>query len=382
MCKPPPGPPCAAHTRPVLDAAARDAEVALRAARSAEETKDSDALIWSERRHARVTVHVVRADAREALRQLDIAQRDYDSTPTGQKELEAAIAAATGNEDRRQRTYLSSRLARARLHRAAVMTWWKASSPYIEERLTALLSRHDIHARTQPGDHLDSLPESTQAKAYGFVEEMVQRRCADHEVPTPPRHPRSHAAWEASDAHGLTWATIARHLGPLAADLTYSDPDVHAAAAELRRAANAPAAVSEPTDGDPDPVVQASDRVLTASARVIPAALAPTRSPQYHLYRAAATRKPWVVTVHGLTDLLVAEASPIVDRDGIAATGAHPGDLWHTQRLTGPIRIADEVAPTTATTGWICVRQRDLLWRILPHGTYAARFPTREPIPG
>lgn len=351
MCKPDPGPRCAAHARSDLRTARSHAHAALRALRAAEAaTNENDA--WGAQRRGRVDAHTARAAAATAVRALEAAQRTYDSTPTGQRELAARLAAAENppegasstNEDPDQ---LRRRLSTAEEHHASVMTRWRASSAHAEERLTELVAAH----QDNPGDVADRIQE--------LRTQIVQRRAAENAVPLPPTHPKARAAWERVEPRGRTWRALADLTSPASASLTYSDPQVHEATQAYLAAAATP---------------EARDALLAACAKALPAPLAPRDDPTHHMYRAAADGRPWTVDAAELAELVAYRGSRRVDGPGAAATGGRPGDRWRVIRVVGHLRVTGGPTQVDASDGWICVRERDRLWRVLPEDVMGERL--------
>lgn len=309
-------------------------------------------MVWAEKRSARVDLHTARAEAARAVRQVQEIQRVYDSTPTGQRELTRLIseADAAGNTAASKR--LHTRLVTAQTYRTAVMRRWKASSAYTEERLADLIADHQGNLR----DVADRVRE--------LRIEIGRRRADEHGVMAPPTHPKARASWEQNDPRGRTWRAVADLVNPAAASLTYSDPGVHAAAEVYTK---------QPDDQ------RARDALLAAYAKALPACLAPEDDPSHHMYRAAATGRPWTVDADHLADLVAARGARRIDRDGAAATGAEQGDEWRVVRVVGPVRITGGPAPVDAAQGWVCVRVRDHLWRILAEDVLQARLEVPEP---
>lgn len=377
MCKPPPGPRCAAHAAADLRAANARAAAAVAAYREAQGLEGNEALTWDEQRGVRVDIHTTREQARHAVQQADAAQAVYDSTPTGQRALERLLRVeeATADQDPVQRSNsavdsaqrhasnpagtaaaLRARLTAAKAHRAAVMRQWKASSAYTAERLSDA-TRTAITAAAD-GEHADA--QRAREREAELRREWIRRSAAEHGVPLPPSHPKARRAWEASDSYGMTWSAVAAFAGPHAALLTYTDPDVHSAALAHRQ---------NPTDE------RRSDRLRAAHAHALPHCLLSEDTPTHAMYVAAWTGHPWRVHEDTLVDGVIRHAPTVVDHAAHAAAGAHVGDQWHVQRVVGPLAVASSQGDVfAADSGFVCVRSRDRIWRVFTAETYAQRF--------
>ncbi|MDN5896124.1 MAG: hypothetical protein L0H93_19130 [Nocardioides sp.] len=329
-----------------LRTARSSAAAALRVLRSAESAQTNDAdpeTAWETQRSGRVELHTARAAAAAAVRNLEETQRVYDSTPAGQRELAARLATAENPPDdtkkREDPQPLRQRLAAAEEHHAAVMTRWRASSAYTEERLGDLVA-----------DHRDN-PREVADRIRDLRAQIVTRRATEHGVLPPPTHPKARAAWERAEPRGRTWRAVADLTSPAAASLTYSDPNVHEAALGYVTYPEAP---------------ELRDELLSAHARSLPAALAPQGDPTHHMYRANATGKPWTVEASTMADMVTAKGARRVDPDGDAAHGGRPGDQWRVLRVVGPVQVTGGATPVAVESGTLCVRVRDGLWRALP----------------
>lgn len=337
MCKPPPGPRCASHAATELAAAQKAARAAVQAYQALAAT-DGEAQTWAEQSTTRVDLHTARTTARDAIRAVDEAQRIYDSTPTGQRRLEAALAAAEQADDHETAKKTRARLTTARAFRDTVMARWRASSAYSEERLSDLVA-----------DNTGNLATVTD-RLRELRTEIVHRRAAERDVLLPPTHHKARTVWESSEPRGRTWRAVADLTSPATASLTYTDPQVHAAAQHLLAATEDPAAV---------------DALHAAVAHSLPAALAAPDDVKHHMYRAAATGRPWAVSGAALAQMVLTRGTRMVDPDGAAAADGHPGDRWRIHRVVGPVRITGGHTAINVTSGWVCARERDEAWRVL-----------------
>lgn len=328
MCEPAPGPRCAAAAEADLLSARRAANEALTTLARAVAAADEDDP-REERSRSRVDTHAARAAAVAAVRDVDEAQTVYDSTPKGQRELVAAIAATDPGADQ-----LRTRLSTARAHREKVLTRWKASAVYAETQLAAAVAAAD-------GD-----------QTAHWRRTVMQRRCAEANILEPPSHPKAHRAWQYGEPDGHVWRQLTKHGVPDAdADLTFMTPQVGSAAG-----------YSGPGE------------LLAAHYAALPAALVDDSDPTVAMRRAAGTGDRWAVDADWLTDVVGERGQRATDTSGDAAHDGQPGDEWAAQPVVGPVRLTGGPRPVDVDAGTLCVRLRDRLWRVLDDHQMSARF--------